>query len=101
MRKQLFGGQSAPNKSLFDEGLRIAQQYGMADFAEELKVLQKVGPDEDEDDEDASNADEGELWNTAATQKNKLSEKSDKTSEYMNCNLNGKKVKKEVLENGD
>lgn len=31
------------NDTLFDEGLRIAQQYGMADFAEELKGLQ--GPE--------------------------------------------------------
>ena len=28
-------------ESLFDEGLRIAQQYGMADFAEEIKGLIK------------------------------------------------------------
>lgn len=32
-------------QTLFDEGLRIAQQYGMSDFAEELKGL-KQGSDD-------------------------------------------------------
>ncbi|XP_052829809.1 NGFI-A-binding protein homolog isoform X8 [Octopus bimaculoides] len=31
-------------ETLFDEGLRIAQQYGMADFAEQLKELQQQKP---------------------------------------------------------
>jgi len=35
--------------SLFDEGLRIAQQYGLGDFAEELKTLQG-GEDESENE---------------------------------------------------
>ncbi|XP_064643838.1 NGFI-A-binding protein 1-like isoform X2 [Lineus longissimus] len=43
-------------KSLFDEGLRIAQQYGMADFAEEIvdmKSVKKENEDEvDCDDEE-------------------------------------------------
>ncbi|XP_071155368.1 NGFI-A-binding protein 1-like isoform X3 [Mytilus edulis] len=39
------------NDTLFDEGLRIAQQYGMADFAKELKGLQVPG----EEDEEPSN----------------------------------------------
>lgn len=33
--------------SLFDEGLRIAQQYGMADFAEELQQLKGDNSNED------------------------------------------------------
>ncbi|KAK3579273.1 hypothetical protein CHS0354_033351 [Potamilus streckersoni] len=31
-------------ESLFDEGLRIAQQYGMSDFAKELQQLQGTNP---------------------------------------------------------
>lgn len=37
------------NDTLFDEGLRIAQQYGMEDFAEELKVLQEPEKDGSQD----------------------------------------------------
>ena len=35
-----------PN-SLFDEGLRIAQQYGMADFAEEIQHLKEDNPNDE------------------------------------------------------
>ena len=37
---------------MFDEGLRIAQQYGMEDFAEELKGLQEP---EKEDNQEPAN----------------------------------------------
>jgi hypothetical protein len=37
---------------LFDEGLRIAQQYGMEDFAEELQGLQEP---EKEDNQEPAN----------------------------------------------
>ena len=40
------------NDTLFDEGLRIAQQYGMEDFAEELKGLQEP---EKEDNQEPAN----------------------------------------------
>ena len=42
--------------SLFDEGLRIAKQYGMSDFAMELTGMSQVSNDEDE-------IDEQEEWN--------------------------------------
>lgn len=38
---------SGDKNSLFDEGLRIAQQYGLGDFAQELKTLQG-SPEENE-----------------------------------------------------
>ncbi|XP_069121922.1 NGFI-A-binding protein homolog [Argopecten irradians] len=41
--------------TLFDEGLRIAQQYGMADFAQELKQMHPVGEDSNESGEGDSN----------------------------------------------
>ncbi|XP_041371937.1 NGFI-A-binding protein 1-like isoform X2 [Gigantopelta aegis] len=45
-------------ETLFDEGLRIAQQYGMADFAEELKGLQtqKTPSNHDEGDSESDNS---------------------------------------------
>lgn len=35
-------------ETLFDEGLRIAQQYGMEDFAEELMGLKQTNPEDGE-----------------------------------------------------
>ncbi len=51
-------------ETLFDEGLRIAQQYGMADFAEELQGLKHVTDheteDEDSDERDDTRGDDTE-----------------------------------------
>lgn len=33
--------------TLFDEGMRIAQQFGLSDFAEELKGLADTSPEEE------------------------------------------------------
>ena len=33
--------------TLFDEGMRIAQQFGLSDFAEELKGLVDTSPEEE------------------------------------------------------
>ena len=38
-RKNVHRTQQYVNESLYEEGLRIAQQYGMSDFAEELKGM--------------------------------------------------------------
>lgn len=44
--------QSGMKNSLFDEGLRIAQQYGLGDFELELKSLQGGSPRSDSKDGD-------------------------------------------------
>ena len=41
------GNNLFPQNSLFDEGLRIAQQYGMADFAEEIQQLKGDNPNDE------------------------------------------------------
>lgn len=46
-------GQGLIQNSLFDEGLRIAQQYGMDDFETELMELKRQKPEEDESDDSA------------------------------------------------
>ncbi|KAK3106615.1 hypothetical protein FSP39_023686 [Pinctada imbricata] len=86
VRQHLYSSLAAHNKAglhmqntLFDEGLRIAQQYGMADFAEELKGLQ-------DDDNSVDNSTESDsksqvLSQTAADRKN-----SDHTSEASSRN---------------
>lgn len=55
LRSQLYASQFANNlaggflqDTLFDEGLRIAQQYGMADFAQELKQMHPTGDESNE-----------------------------------------------------
>ncbi|XP_021345131.1 NGFI-A-binding protein 1-like isoform X4 [Mizuhopecten yessoensis] len=51
VRSQLYTTQMASGllqETLFDEGLRIAQQYGMADFAQELKQMHPTGEDSNE-----------------------------------------------------
>ncbi|XP_050407506.2 NGFI-A-binding protein 1 isoform X2 [Patella vulgata] len=44
--------------TLFDEGLRIAQQYGMSGFAEELKELQSSKPASSIDGENSGSSDD-------------------------------------------
>ncbi|XP_033732179.1 NGFI-A-binding protein homolog [Pecten maximus] len=58
VRSQLYTAQipgGLMNDTLFDEGLRIAQQYGMADFAQELKQMHPVGEDSNESGEGEGN----------------------------------------------
>ena len=46
--QKMLKGEPGMKNTLFDEGLRIAQQYGLGDFAEELKTLK------DNDQEESS-----------------------------------------------
>lgn len=58
--KPTFASLGAKN-TLFDEGLRIAQQYGLGDFAQELKTLQG-SPEEKEGDGDHVSEDSSSLF---------------------------------------
>ena len=50
------GGEETKNKSLLDEGLRIAQQYGMCDLAEEIIYMKKDEEDISSDLKDKTKA---------------------------------------------
>ena len=69
MKSKLFQDDKGENKgqlqqTLFDEGLRIAQQYGMADFAEELKELKEGNEDSNHSQENGDDlVDEQAEWN--------------------------------------
>ncbi|XP_055995872.1 NGFI-A-binding protein 1-like isoform X2 [Ostrea edulis] len=44
---ELLKSKPAMQNTLFDEGMRIAQQFGLSDFAEELKGLADTSPEEE------------------------------------------------------
>ncbi|KAL5010574.1 hypothetical protein ScPMuIL_012879 [Solemya velum] len=112
-------GQGIIQNSLFDEGLRIAQQYGMDDFETELMELKRQKPEEDESDdsgEDSSvksgssgvlvsarrqNGDEAVSTNPENT--NELESKSDSQTpkDLGKILVNGGQTKLEIVDNGD
>lgn len=71
--------------TLFDEGLRIAQQYGMADFANEIKEMQFIKPG-DENESNGGDAEEEKVPNTNGVQNENdrvaLSPESDTNDKY-------------------
>ncbi|KAJ8306816.1 hypothetical protein KUTeg_014900 [Tegillarca granosa] len=64
---QAKGGGKYMQDTLFDEGLRIAQQYGMADFANEIKEMQFIKPG-DENESNGGDAEEEKGPNTNGVQ---------------------------------
>ncbi|XP_045208072.2 NGFI-A-binding protein homolog isoform X2 [Mercenaria mercenaria] len=91
--------------TLFDEGLRIAQQYGLGDFAQELKTLQE-SPEENEGQPDLISS----LFSSGLISANKNGAKNgdsaspkpvEEASNSENIPVKGspKSPKKEVVEN--
>lgn len=69
--------QSGMKNSLFDEGLRIAQQYGLGDFAQEIKTLQGGSPKSE-----AKDTNDGETEDR--TDQNSTGNESDSTGQNGN-----------------
>jgi len=79
--------------TLFDEGIRIAQQYGMCDFADELKTLQ--GGDDEEPSEKSSNQKGVKRENENAAQS------SNDTKKIKNLSSGGNNPSENSRENSD
>ncbi|XP_067686825.1 titin homolog isoform X1 [Haliotis asinina] len=78
-------------ETLFDEGLRIAQQYGMADFAEELKELKsRKIPKENGQDSDS------EMSDTASESGQNGRKRKHSDSETLPEERNGKREKDDL-----
>jgi hypothetical protein len=77
--------------TLFDEGMRIAQQFGLSDFAEELKGLADTSPEEETKDitdslkRNANSMNDGENGDLS----------TEETHKKLRLDVNGQEIKEE------
>lgn len=79
-------------ESLFDEGLRIAQQYGMADFAEEIKGLIKHETTERSTDANHNNENSEKIYPNESEKEDSNSRDSHAFRDSQECSSSGKKA---------
>lgn len=88
--------QTGMKNSLFDEGLRIAQQYGLGDFAEELKTLKDQSPKSETNENDSET---GFVPSEGDSEKNGASNDSDGEDEQHSSENNFIKSERKLEQN--